>query len=308
MKLFGYRIHCETEGVDKEVWLPTGSPTPTTCPTDTSHTVTPGATVFGQLPSPMDPMDVVVTNAPEYTSLGVKNQHSMQAWGALKAEFTSSEQTYTLTLSNKSDDGFTFTYSCEDPTFVPRVGDYVFQNNFCLRAWVVEFDSEASTIKFDNETLRPTLSEGAGHYSKGVWIDCDVPDWYGPMYLWGVTTNIFWSDSHSGKNDLVELSIVDFEDFFQNDDFCQAVLGVNASEVVQILTSLGWDLNGEYGHWTKYYDESNVINISGKTLMTPDGAPGELFPHMKCRISYFTSLTTNAVNELYLDYFATAKI
>ena len=253
------------------------------------------------------PSPVNAQNIPYVQPIGLKNDHSMQPWGAIKGQFISSDQSCVITLSNKSTDGLTFTYNSDIP-ITPRIGDYVFQNNFCLRAWVTVVDPVAHTITFDNETIKPTLSEGVGHYSKGYYISKFIPDWFTPMYLWGVSSSFFWSSDHKGKNDLIELSIVDANDFFMSDEFCAQAFGCTAEQAGPYLESTGWDLNGEYGHWTKYYDESCAVNLTGKTIMTPDGAPGELIPNLECRISYFTSLSDSTVNEIFLDYFLTAKI
>ena len=251
------------------------------------------------------PIITPVSPVQDVRSVGTKNSHTMQSCGAVKGQFTSSNQGASITLSNKSVDGFTFTYSS---AIVPRIGDYVFQDNFCNRAWITAVDTVASTVTFDHETVRPSLSEGVSHYSKGYYIDTDIPDWFSPMYLWGLTTKCFWSGSHDGRNDLVELSIVDTNDMFKDDGICGAVFGCTAAEADVMLRATGWDLNGEYGHWTKYYDESMVVNISGRTFMTPDGAPGQVLPHLVCRIAYFTSLTDSTLNEIFLDYFFTAEI
>jgi len=41
MKIAHYTIHCSTEGLWRDHYLPEGDPEPTTCPVDTGHTVTP---------------------------------------------------------------------------------------------------------------------------------------------------------------------------------------------------------------------------------------------------------------------------
>jgi hypothetical protein len=252
-------------------------------------------------PVQLQPGTEVIPRAP-------KNEYTMQAWGAKKGRFVSSDYACSITLSARSVDGLTFTYDMGASSLVPRVGDYIFQDNFCARSWITAIDTVAHTVTMDSETVRAPLEEGAAHYSRGYWLSVDVPGWFNPMQLWGCMLEFYFTNGHTGKDDFIELSIVDGNDFFKDDTFCQAFLGMNAADVDPVLRALGWDLNGEYGHWTKYYDESWVSNIDGKLLMTPDGAPGELVPHFETRISLFTSLTDNTVTEVFLDYMPTARI
>lgn len=262
-------------------------------------------TAHDGVPLPQNQAAPVVVTAPVTTNAGSpKNEHSMQACGSLKAKFTNSDQGFAITLSNKSQDGLTFNYNSDFP-FTPRVGDYIFHADFCRRAWITAVDDVNHTVTMDAETVRPTLDEGTHHYAKGFWIDYDVPDWHNPMYLWGLTFTA--ENTHNGEDDFVELSIVDVNDFFKSDQFCQALFGVTAAEAPPILQSMGFEENGEYGHWTKYYDESWVWNVNKKTIYAPDGAPGELMSHLACRISYFTSKQDATATEIYLDYFFTAK-
>lgn len=252
---------------------------------------------------------VSVSNTPNVFSSS-KNDHSMQPWGAKKGRFVASDRACTITLSNKSVDGLTFTYSMGLSPLDPRVGDYVFQDNFCKRSWITAVDLENHTITFDNEIVKPTLDEGTGHYSQGYWLGVDVPDWHNPMYLWGVLLKFYFSSgltSHDGKDDFIELSIVDANDYFKDDTFCNSIFGVSAAEASPYLIAMGFEDNGEYGHWTKYYDESWVCTIDGKIIVTPDGAPGELMSHLETRISIFTSKKDSTVTECFLDYLVTAK-
>jgi hypothetical protein len=123
------------------------------------------------------------------------------------------------------------------------------------------------------------------------------------MYLWG----LFFTVANPHKDDFVELSIVDKSDLFLQDEVCQALFGVNASDASPYLEGMGFELNGEYGHWTKYYDESWVINMNGGNIRTPDGAAGELLPNLWLRIAYFTGRQDNTEVDIYLDYSPTSK-
>ena len=61
MKIKHYTIHCSTEGLWKDHYLPEGDPEPTTCPVDTGHTVTSdSASVVGTI----GPDTVEITNIP----------------------------------------------------------------------------------------------------------------------------------------------------------------------------------------------------------------------------------------------------
>lgn len=243
--------------------------------------------------------------AHEITPLTPKNNHSSQPWGATKGKFTCSDRACSITLSNKSQDGLTFNYSS---TLTPRVGDYVFQDDFCKRSWIVAVDTQNSSITFDDETVKPTLDNGSGVYTQGYWMGVDVPDWSNPMYLWGLVFKFYYSNNQTSKNDFVELSIVDSNNFFKDNTFCQQIFGVaTAQDAVPYLEALGFEDNGEYGHWTKYYDESWVCTSEDKIILTPDGAPGELMSHLETRISVFTTKTDNTTTEIFLDYFPTAK-
>jgi hypothetical protein len=250
------------------------------------------------------PMEVTVSQKVTTAASSPINEHSMQPCGSVKARFVSNQWAFPITLSNKSEDGYTFNYNADFP-LKPRIGDYIFELDFCTRAWITSVDEVNKTLILDRETVRPTLNEGTLHYAKGFWIDFDVPDWSPTMFLWGLTFKSV--NDHDNYDDFVELSIVDTNDFFKDDDFCNQMFGVPAAQAEPYLLAMGFEQNGEYGHWTKYYDESWVTNVNGRTILTPDGAPGELMSHMKCRISYFTSKIDSGVTDVYLDYFFTTR-
>ena len=68
MKIAHYTIHCSTEGLWKDHYLPEGDPEPTTCPTDTGHTVTPDSVSVVET---IGPDEVTVTNQPVVRGDGV---------------------------------------------------------------------------------------------------------------------------------------------------------------------------------------------------------------------------------------------
>ena len=242
----------------------------------------------------------------DFRPMTPKNDHTMVPCGAVKGSFTASDCACEVTLSDPSEDGYTFTYAMSK---TPRVGDYVFQDNFTKRAWITSIDLENSKITFDSETIRAPMAAGTAHYSQGQYVSFVVPTWLQTMFLWGISSRILHTNGHDSRNDFIELSIVDSNDLFLSDDFCQAVFGCNAATAAETaIPAMGFETNGEYGHWTKYYDESWSININNKLLNTPDGAPGELLSLLETRISYFTSKTDNTLTEVFLDYYFTGRI
>jgi hypothetical protein len=251
---------------------------------------------------------VVVKNTPDVTPLATKNEYTMEPWGAKKFKFTCSDYCAAITLSNKSVDGHTFNYDLGSYPLIPRIGDYIFQDDFCERAWITAIDPVTQTLTLDSETDRPTLNNGAAVYSRGVWVGVKVPMWHDPMYLWGLTVKTFFSGTdHNGKNDFVELSVVDVDDKFLNDAYCLAHFGVDAASAMPYIEASNFEQNGEYGHWTKYYDESWIVSIDGKVMMTPDGAPGMILSQLETRISYFPTRADSTVVEVFLDYLPTSK-
>lgn len=268
------------------------------------------------IPTPIaqQPDTVIVNNQKplEITATSPKNEHCMEPWGAVKGYTQNKGDAETgdyicdITLSNKSEDGLVFNYN-SDITIEPAVGNYVFQRNSSKRSWVVAVDLVNKAITFE----LPNLDNGSGYYSKGYCIDCLVPSWKPIMYLWGMTISSSTYDSSDAlivcKDNFVELSVLDKADLFRNDEFCLSVFGVSAAEAVPYIEAMGWEDNGEYGHWTKYYDESWLVNCEGKLIKSPDGSPGELIPNLYLRLSFFTSKNEIHKNHIYLDYYPTSK-
>jgi len=248
------------------------------------------------------------TNPRDVVTLHEKNKYTMQAWGAKKSAFTASDRVCQITLSNRQPDNVTFTYDMGASLLEPRIGDYIFQNDFCDRAWITSVDTVNKIVVMDSETVRPPLENGTAIYSQGYYVTTYIPDWFPAMQLWGALLNFEFSNGHNGKNDFVELSVVDANDLFMTDDFCLAVLGVDSATAQVVLPTLGWDNNGEYGHWTKYYDEAWAISLNGKLIMTPDGSPGVMAPYFELRTSVFASKTDNTYYEIFTDYMPTAEI
>lgn len=247
----------------------------------------------------------------EVISLGVKNEHNLEPWGAVKGVFesipaTGQKYVCNITLSNVSQNGLTFSYN-SDIDIDPEIGNYVFQNDCAVRSWVTAVDRVNHTVTFE----LPVLSEGAGIYSKGYWVDCTVKDWATLMYLWGATINVLEYEDGVLKTDpcgdFLELSIVDNNDLFAMDAVTQQLFGVNAADASPYLTALKFEQNGEYGHWTKYYDESWAVNCLGQLIKTPDGAPASLIPNLVLRLSFFSTEVENHKYHIYIDYYATSK-
>lgn len=273
--------------------------------------------IESHVPTPIaqGPDKVIINNpAPlEITATSPKNEHCIEPWGAVKGYMQSRGDLETgdfvcsIVLSNKSEDGLTFTYN-SDITIVPTVGNYVFQRYGSKRSWITAIDTVNKTLTFE----LPNLSEGSGFYTKGYYIDCKVPDWKPIMYLWGMTLSLMEYDENNTPmsnqdSNFVELSIVDIDDLFKNDDVCMSLFGVPASGAIPYITAMGWEDIGEYGHWTKYYDESWVVNCEGKYIKSPDGSPGELLPGLYLRLSFFATEDEICKNHIYLDYYPTSK-
>ena len=64
MKIKHYQIHCATDGVWEDWFIPEGDPEPSTCPTDTGHTVTADSATYVKT---VGPMDVEIQGIPSVT-------------------------------------------------------------------------------------------------------------------------------------------------------------------------------------------------------------------------------------------------
>lgn len=225
-----------------------------------------------------------------------KNEHCLEPTGATKGSFIPQDRAASITLSDVSEDGLTFTYSC---SLALRIGDYVFQDNFCRRSWITAIDTQNSKVTFE----LPVLEDGAGTYTQGYYADTRLPDWKLSFYLWGA----LFSASNYSINDFLELAIVDRDHLFELDAVTQSVFGCDAVDVGNYLTPMGFEFSEEYECWTKYYDESWVSNLRSKELKSPDGAPGETMTGLYLRVSYFTSSTDTTRTDFFIDYNLTSK-
>jgi hypothetical protein len=240
------------------------------------------------------------------------NEHCMQPWGCDKGYFKSKNDLTTgdfvceVTLSNKSLDGLTFTYNSDIP-ITPAIGNYIFQRECSKRSWITSFDTVNHTLTVE----LPNLDNGVGIYSKGYYTDSLVRDWAPLMYLWGLTLNVMECEDGVIEQDpcydLIELSVVDRDDLFKTDAVCQALFGVDASEAAPYLIAMGFEDNHEYGHWTKYYDESWIVSCNGMYTPAPDGSPGELLPGLYLRLSFFTTENEEHEYHIFVDYYPTSK-
>jgi len=242
--------------------------------------------------------EVTVANSPTVVPTSPKNEHSIEPWGAVNGKLTVADYACEITLSNKSQDGLTFTYSC---TKVPEVGAYVFQDNCTTRSWITEVDTQNSTITFD----LAVLDNGQGCYRKAYFVDCLIRDYKPYMYLWGLYLKVL--DSHN--DDFIELDVIDLDHKFDDDTYCTAQFGVNAATAAtEVIPYLGFEKLGEFDDWCKYYDESWVINMNNREVMTPDGAPGKLLVNLYLRLAYYPSPeNTNTDISIYMDYIPTSK-
>ena len=264
------------------------------------------------------PKEVIIPTPTEVIPTTIKNEHAMQPWGCVADYFETTgnfegqgDYVCSITLSNMSQDGKTFSYNSDLP-ITPAIGNYVFQRHNTRRSWITSFDLNAQTVTFE----KPNLSNGTGIYCKGYYIDCLVEDWKPIMYLWGMTLTILEYDANGVLEtdpctDFLEFSIVDKNDLFKDDTFCSIVFSdygvTTALQAVPYLLALGFEDNGEYGHWTKYYDESWALNCLGVYIATPDGSPGALVPGLYLRLSFFTTENELHKYKIFIDYYPTAK-
>jgi hypothetical protein len=263
------------------------------------------------LPPPITPQPVTVENTLPVPTAATSpiNIHCMEPWGCVGGYYEprgTVKYVCNVTLSNKSQDGLTFTYN-SDIDITPSVGNYVFQNESMKRSWITAVDAENKTVTFE----LPLLEEGSGIYSKGFYMDALVRDWATTMYVWGVTFNVqefLNGDLETDPcPDFCELSVVDHDDLFLRDDVCMAVFGVPAAEATPYLLANKFEQNGEYGHWTKYYDESWTMNFTNRYVATVDGAPAAIMPGLYLRFSFFTTeVEENKAYKIYVDYAPTS--
>lgn len=235
----------------------------------------------------------------EITSTGIKNDHCIEPWGAAAGKFKPSDYSCAIDLSNKSQDGLTFTYSCSK---TPKVGAYVFQNDATVRSWITAVNTGSSTVTFD----LPVLENGINNcYREGVIIDCKIRDYKPYMYLWGLYLKVL----NAHDDDFVELDVVDADDLFMTDDYCLEQFGVDSATAnAAVIPYLGFEKLGEFSEWCKYYDESWVINMNNREVKTPDGAPGKLLTNLSLRMVYYPRYQEPSVTvSVYLDYLATSK-
>lgn len=239
-----------------------------------------------------------VPNVSDIRQTTPKNEHCTQPFGCVKGIVDSATHGCSITLSNHSEDGKTFTYSS---AITPSIGNYVFQDDFIRRSYVVDVDTQNQRVTFYDSKLY----DGAGWYSQGEYMDSKVEDWFPLTYLWGVICTAV----NPAMNDFIELAIVDLADMFKDDASCMQIFGCDAATAAAVvLPALGFEYSLEYGgHWTKYYDESWVLSCNGKQVCTPDGAPGEILANLYLRISYFTTSSEAIQTHVFIDYFPTSK-
>lgn len=234
----------------------------------------------------------------EVTPRAPKNEHCLQPFGARKGYLVPQNQTAEITLSNKSESGLTFNYTCSKAL---RIGDYIFQANNTKRSWITAIDTENSLVTVES----PNLENGVATYSIGYWCDELVRDWSSSMFLWGV----LFSEENADRDDFIEFSIVDKDGLFELEPVIQMVFGsqYTLNEAPMLLEALGFEWSDEFNCWTKYYDESMVHNLRGKELKSPDGAPGQMIPGLYLRVAYYTTKTTITPTEFYVDYNITSR-
>lgn len=262
MAIIKYKIHCNTENADKNWYLQDTDPTPSTCPTNTAHSVDLGSvaalgnsTVFNTL---QDGTVVVQPITPA-------NLHTLQPLGLVKKRFDPSAFAAPITLSNPQGD--TFNYTC---TLTPDGNwGYICSTDFSILVPIAGVDTVGGTV---------TVSSGMGSLLTGTDyilsnptnIDYVLPTAQEFYELWGV----FFSCNGYAPDDFGALQIV---------DTYGAVTGVP-------------------GYVLLTYDTVWIGPLSklGK-LTTPDDTPGQIPGSCTIRVQYYSSQTTSGQIDAYLD-------
>lgn len=224
------------------------------------------------------------------------NEHCMEPWGCEKGYFQSKgaiegDYVCAITLSNRSVDGLTFNYN-DDCTIIPSIGNYVFQKESSRRSWITAINTVEKLVTFE----MPYLLNGEGIYSKGYYLDVLVRNWKPLMYLWGLTLSVIEKDINDVVDtdpcgDFIELSVIDKDSVYPS----------------EALIATGFEQSVEYGCITKWYDETWIVNCNKKYTPSPDGSPGELYPLLWLRLSFFTTENETKRYHIYADYYPTSK-
>lgn len=223
------------------------------------------------------PHEVVTIAGSVFTPTSPMNEYDLKPYGALHKHINSSSQIFDITLSNK--DGATYDYSC---SVTPAYYDCIFNDTSEVKDGILSEDSGSLT------TFYGLHGNGTVHLSKPVDIDYCVYDGDHQMFqLWGA----YFSAKDFGDDDVIRLQIVDKD-------------GVGVS--LGLYTQEEFDYMGEVV--LKEYDECwvNQIDKIGK-LMTPDGAPGEIYAGLFARAKYYSKDPSKTDVKMWVDYIITVK-
>jgi len=215
------------------------------------------------------------------TPTSPKNEYDLKPYGVVHKHIDSSDQVFSITLSNKSDT--TYDYSCSE---VPQFYDCITQDDSQIRDEVYSVDTESGTVT----TFSGNLVEGSGTLIRPINIDFQFPTniEVDIFYMWGV----YFSAEGFGEDDLVRLQIID-------DIGVGVALGLYTQ---QEFEAMGSEVI------LKEYDECwvNQLNKIG-CVYTPDGAPGEIYAGLKARIKYYAKDATKTNIKVWGDYIITIK-
>ena len=183
-----YTLYCN----DCEAWKYTwGTSAPTTCPTNTSHSIdSESIAVFDTISR-----DEVIPTAP-------KNEYALQPLGRFKYRFLASAYTKEITLSNK--DGTTFDYTPTDLSFDDEA--YITQDYNTKWTMIDSVDTENHTVTVTEDVL----ANGTALLCNPYHIDYTLPivgelDAQEYFYLWGV----FFKALAQGDDDFIRFQICD---------------------------------------------------------------------------------------------------
>ena len=182
MKIKHYEIHCATESVWKDWYLPEGDPEPTTCPTDSAHSITADSASLKDTTGPDEILikneDGSIVNHPMTTRKTPIFQPSIIAPGDL---FYGAGAFDEVTGDKKIGDGPRIKFNTSTPNDVVvvegRFYHYVRVLGGVIRSWSSTVDDELSLeIIFPASAPASTPGTGNAVISNGVFVPIQTGD------------------------------------------------------------------------------------------------------------------------------------
>jgi len=182
VKIKHYEIHCATESVWKDWYLPEGDPEPTTCPTDSAHSITADSATFRESTGPDEILikneDGSIVHHPMTTKKTPIFQPSIIVPGDL---FYGTGAFDEVTGSKKIGDGDLIKFDTSTPddvvVVVGRFHHYVRIIGGTIRVWSSTVDDELSLeIVFPASAPASTPGTGNAVLASGVFIPIGTGD------------------------------------------------------------------------------------------------------------------------------------